>query len=144
MKNIASPKNTFLLEAPLEVLHAESLEWLEEVEFWKDEAAFFYTLIIERTKQDPSAFGTREARDVEKHLIHVSVGKLEDMRVEVQAHERFLSRLMENPKLDEHLYRSRHKLITEKIHAFHHVFKEMKRKIFLMAEKAPGKRSIIA
>ena len=145
MKNITSPKSTFLLEAPLEVLHSESLEWLEEVEFWKDEAAFFYSLIIEKTKKDPSAFKTKEAKDVEKHLIHVSAEKIDDLKMEVQAHERFLSKLMDNPKLDEQLYRSRHKAITGKIHAFNFEFKEMKRKIFLVAENAvPKKKSIIA
>jgi hypothetical protein len=145
MKNIASPKITFLLEAPLEVLHSESLEWLEEVEFWKDEAAFFYALIIEKTKQNPLVFKTKEAQDVERHLIYVSAEKIDDLKLEIQAHERFLSKLMDNPKLDEQLYRSRHKTITEKIHRFEFEFKEMKRKVFLVSEKAAsGKKSIVA
>jgi hypothetical protein len=145
MKNLTSPKSTFLLEAPLEVLHSESLEWLEEVEFWKDEAAFFYALIIEKTKQNPSAFNSKESKEVEKHLIYVSAEKIDDLKMEVQAHERFLARLMDNPKLDEQLYRSRHKAIIEKIHAFENEFNEMKRKVFLVTEKAvTNKKSIIA
>src|SRR3972149_3928524 len=100
-----------------EVLHSESFEWLEEVEFWKDEAGFFYALILEKTKQNPLAFKSKEAKDVEKHLIHVSAEKIDDLKMEIQAHERFLSKLMDNPKLDEELYRSRHKAITGKIHA---------------------------
>jgi hypothetical protein len=145
MKNLTSPKSTFLLEAPLEVLHSESLEWLEEVEFWKDEAAFFYALIIEKTKQNPSLSATKELKNVEKHLIYVSSEKIDDLKMEVQGHERFLAKLIDNPKLNDQLYRSRHKIITEKIHAFKKEFKEMKKKVFLLAEKAnPKNKSIIA
>jgi hypothetical protein len=143
MKNLTSPKSSFLLEAPLEVLHAESQEWLEEVEFWKDEAAFFYALIIEKTKQNPSVFNTKDAKEVEKHLIYVSAEKIDDLKMEVQGHERFLSRLIENPKLDDQLYRSRHKAITEKIHAFEKEFREMKRKVFQVSEKATGKKKVM-
>lgn len=145
MKTLTSAKNSFLLEAPLEVLHSESLEWLEEVEFWKDEAAFFYALIIEKTKQNPSVFKTKEAKDVEKHLINVSSEKIDDLKIEVASHESFLSRLMDDPKLDEQLYRARHKAIASKIHAFEQEFKKMKRKIFLLSEKAvTTKKAIIA
>lgn len=142
MKNITSAKNTFLLEAPLEVLHSQSLEWLEEIEFWKDEAAFFYTLIIEKTKQNPSVFKTKESKDMEKHLIYVSAEKIEDLKMEVVSHERFLSRIMDDPKLDEQLYRARHKAIATKILAFEREFKEMKRKVFLISEKAVTKKEI--
>jgi hypothetical protein len=114
MKNITSPKNTFLLEAPLQVLHSQSLEWLEETEFWKDEVAFFYALIIEKTKQNPAAFTSKESKEVERHLIYVSSEKIDDLKMEVQAHEQFLARLIDNPKLDEQAYRLRHKTITEK------------------------------
>ena len=34
-------KNTFLLGASLNILHQESREWMDAVEFWKDETRFF-------------------------------------------------------------------------------------------------------
>jgi hypothetical protein len=144
MKQITSAKTAFLLEAPLEVLHAESLEWLEEIEFWKDESAFFYALIIGKTKQNPLVFTTKESKDIEKHLIYVSAEKLDDLKMEVQAHERFLARIMDNIKLDEQLYRIRHKAVTEKMHAFEKEFKEMKKKVFLTAEKAVAKKKLVS
>jgi len=144
MKQITSAKKAFLLEAPLEVLHTESLEWLEEIEFWKDESSFFYSLIIGKTKQNPSAFTTKASKDIEKHLIYVSAEKLDDLKIEVQAHERFLARIMDNIKIDEQLYRIRHKAIAEKIHAFETEYKEMKRTIFLTVEKAVIKKKIIS
>src|SRR3954465_14007088 len=106
MQNLESPKNGFLLEAPLEILHSESIEWLEEIEFWKDEAAFFYALIIEKTKKNPSAFQTKESKDVESHLVYISAEKIDDLKLELKEHERFLARLVEDHKLNDQLYRS--------------------------------------
>ena len=79
---LTSSKKDFLLEAPLEILHSESLEWLEEVEFWKDESAFFYALILEKTKLNPSAFNTKEAKDIEKFFkIHNRGPKIKVFKV---------------------------------------------------------------
>ncbi|MBI4947540.1 MAG: hypothetical protein HY840_14200 [Bacteroidetes bacterium] len=144
MKKTSSEKHAFLLEAPLEVLHAESLEWLEEIEFWKDESAFFYTLVIEKTKQNLETFKTKESKDIEKHLVYISAEKLDDLRIEVQAHEQFLARLIGNIKLDDQLYRRRHKAIAEKIHSFESEFKEMKKKVFLSAKQAVVKKKSIS
>lgn len=143
MKTMLTPKSTFLLEAPLQVLHSQSQEWLAETEFWKDEVAFFYSLVVEKTKLDPTTFSTKESKDLEKHLVFISAEKINDLKLEIQEHEKFLSRLLENSSLDEQLYRSRHKSITEKIHAFETEFKEMKRKVFILAEKANEKKKAV-
>lgn len=143
MKNITSPKKMYLLEAPLEILHSESLDWLEEIEFWKDESAFFYALIIGKTKENPPVFETKEAKDIERHLVYVSAEKLDDFKMEVQGHEKFLARLLESARMNEQLYRDRHKVIAEKMHGFEKEFKEMKKKVFLLAEKATVKKRAV-
>jgi hypothetical protein len=38
---ISNPKSILLLSAGLDVLHFESKEWLDTLNFWKDEARFF-------------------------------------------------------------------------------------------------------
>jgi|ERR1035437_3269635 hypothetical protein len=123
MQQIASAKSSFLLDEPLEVLHSESMEWLEELELLKDESVFLHALIIGKAKQNLSVFKAKESKDIEKHLIYVSAEKLDDLKIEVLTHERFLARLMDNMNLDEQLYRRRHKAITEKIHACEKEFK---------------------
>jgi hypothetical protein len=137
-KLLALSKGTYLLEAPFEVLHEESMEWLEEIEFWKDEAAFFYTLIMDRTKTAP-LLKTKQAKEVERHLIYVSAERLDDLKIEVQSHEKFLSRIMDDPHLDEQLYRNRHKVIAKKFHDFEKEFRLMKKKIFILAKKRSKK-----
>ena len=135
MKQLISAKGTYLLEAPLEILHEQSLEWLQEIEFWKDEAAFFYALILRKSKEATPLLKTKQAKDVEKHLIYVSSEKLDDLKMEVESHEKFLARIMENVKLDERLYRTRHKGISKQFQNFEVEFREMKKKIFQFVEK---------
>ena len=49
MELLTSPKSTYLLEAGLDVLHEQSIEWLNEIAFWRDETAFFYSLVAKKT-----------------------------------------------------------------------------------------------
>ena len=131
---LAPAKSDFLLEAPFEVLHEESVEWLDEIKFWKDECAFFYALIIGKTKESP-LLKTKPAKEVERHLIYISVERLDDIRMEVESHEKFLSRIIDSKRIDEQLYRKRHKAISGKFRAFEKEYKEMKKKIFALAKK---------
>jgi hypothetical protein len=41
MELLTSQKMEYLLDASLQALHAESLEWIQEIDFWKDEMIFF-------------------------------------------------------------------------------------------------------
>mgnify|MGYP001812991661 CR=1 FL=1 len=44
---ISNPK-TVLLGAGLDVLHFESMEWLDTIAFWKDETRFFNDLLTKK------------------------------------------------------------------------------------------------
>lgn len=140
---IESAKSDFLLEAPLEILHEESQEWLDEVEFWKDEIAFFYALIVGKTRKSTAVLKTKEGKSIENHLVYVSAETLNDLKLEVQTHERFLSRLMDDVTLSEQTYRSKHKAIAKKIHDFENEFREMKKKVFQLAKKATPQLKIV-
>ena len=137
-KLLAPARGSYLLEVPLEVLHEESIDWLGEIEFWKDEAAFFYSLILKRTKGTP-LLKTKEAKEVERHLVYVSAERLDDLRIEVSQHEKFLARLLKTDHIDERLYRKRHQEISVNMAAFEKEFREMKKKIFKLAKKRTRK-----
>lgn len=135
MEHLLVPgKRTFLLEAPIEVLHEESLEWLEEIEFWKDEITFFFRLMLTKNNQRPK---TKMAQDIESQLIYLSSEKLDDLRLSVQSHERFLSEMMKTAKwLDEKVYRSKHRNLSKKFQAFEIEIKNLKTKIFQLVENS--------
>ena len=89
MLKIESPNETYLLDMPVEVLHRESLEWLEEIECMKDEAAFFFGLIIRRLKTPYDPLNTEELKSIETHLIFISTNMLAMLHDAVVKHERF-------------------------------------------------------
>lgn len=132
MELLESAKTGFLLEAPLEILHEESMEWLEEIEFWKDEVAFFYKLMITKGERKPP---TKSLLSIQNQIIYFSSEKLDDLKLEIQTHERFLSRMMKAIRQDEGAYRSKHRILSKNVSEFEKQFKEMKKKVFLLVKK---------
>lgn len=140
MELLEPTKSNFLLEAPLEILHEESLEWLEEIEFWKDEVAFFYKLMITKGERKPP---TKNLLSIQNQIIYFSSEKLDDLKLEIQTHERFLARMLKSVRQDENVYRSRHRALSKKISDTEKQFKEIKKKIFLLAKKISPKQIIL-
>lgn len=125
-----TPKTTYLLEAGLGVLHAQSNEWLNEIAFWKDESAFFYTLIVGKTSAFVPITAKNNIEKIEKELISITGQDLDDLQKEVEQHEVFLNDLLESKYLSEESYRKRHEVLTFKIYKFERRFKELKNEIF--------------
>ena len=94
MELLMNSKTDYLLEASLESLHAESMEWLNEIDFWSDEMTFFYRLL--RKNQSNKAFPTAELAAVEMELVSLTSDKVNKLRNEIQNHERSLSAVMKN------------------------------------------------
>jgi hypothetical protein len=137
MKQIAPSTSSYLLEAPLEILHRQSIEWLDEIAFWKDEVAFFYKLIGKAEDKKSPKLKTKDAVNVEKHLIRISAETLDELKSEAMLHEQFLAKRKGDVKSDEPAYRSRHRSLATKFHDFENEFKEMKKAIFHMVEEIP-------
>ena len=124
MKTLAPVKNDYMLEAPLEILHEESLEWLQEIEFWKDEVAFFYKLMITKGKRKPP---TKSLLSIQNQIIYFSSEKLDDLKLEIQTHERYLSKMIKSVRQDDEAYRLKHKIISNKVGDFEKMMKQMKK-----------------
>ena len=140
---LESPTETYLLDRSVEVLHRESMEWLEEIEFMKDEAAFFYGLIVRRLKTPYDPLNAEELKSIENHLIFVSTNMLAMLHDSVVKHEQFLSRMTESVKQDEQSYRSRHNTLAKKFSSFEKEFKELKRKIFSVVEREVKRKKLV-
>jgi len=135
MKQIAPPTSNYLLEAPIEILHSQSLEWLEEIAFWNVEVEFFYKLLRQAADKHLPSMSTPQAFSVERHLINVSAQKLDELKMEAVNHEQSLADRMESIYPDESVYRSTHRVLSEKFHEFEQEFKEMKMAIFRLVEE---------
>ena len=135
METLLAAKTSYMLEAGIDVLHRESLEWLEEIAFWRDETAFFSALIITKTKKQVPIDAKDPLRSVENHLVHVGINKLEDLEKQVTLHEHNLAYVLEQKFPDENIYREKHRDIAKKIHAFEAEYKDMKKKVFALVER---------
>lgn len=135
MELLTSPKTTYLLEAGIEVLHAQSNEWLNEIAFWRDESAFFYTLIVSKTLKFVPINAKNTLKKIEEELISITGEDLNNLQKEVEQHETFLNDLLESKYLSEASYRQRHEELTFKFYRFERRFKDLKNEIFKLVSQ---------
>lgn len=140
-KAILPARQEYLLEAPLELLHQESLDWLREIDFWKDEAAFFYSLMWKRSAAN-AFLRTTQAKKIQQHLVYLTAERLDDLKLETRGHEKMLARLLDKSNADQRAYREKHKALAVRMHAMEKEFRLLKKKIFTLAKSKP--RSILS
>lgn len=130
-------KKSLLLEIPLELIHSQSIEWQEEIAFWKDEAAFLYVLV--RSSPSSPLLKTKPAKAIERKLLDFTVRKFSDLNLEIQGHEKLLSEILRGKNKHEDILRRRHKIIGAKFLKMRTDFRTVKRKIFgLIKIKSTG------
>ncbi len=130
MNLIASPKSVLLLNAGLDVLHEQSNEWLSEIAFWRDETAFFYALVVEKTLTAVPIAARETIEEIENALVSLTGGELEELQKAVEQHENYLGYLLEtNPDHDGN-YREKHKLLEMKFKELERRFRKLKSEIF--------------
>tara|TARA_R110000744_G_scaffold379259_1_gene496873 strand:- start:960 stop:1361 length:402 start_codon:yes stop_codon:yes gene_type:complete len=119
-----------LLGASLEMLHQESIEWLETIAFWKDETKFFANLL--KNKDSKSSEFAKMLENLNK--IHENLfDYLED---DIVLHEKLLSRLHKGEKgLSDWDYREKHRSLGERIDLFTNDFREFKKMVFGYVKK---------
>jgi hypothetical protein len=131
MKLITSPKSVYLLNAGIEVLHSQSNEWLSEIAFWRDETAFFYALVVNKTLTSVPIAAKEILQDIEKELVSINSGELVDLQKEVMKHEMNLSHLLKHQNDEEEEdYRREHRLMEIKFYEMERRFKTLKKVIF--------------
>lgn len=129
MELLSYPKTEYLLFASLESLHAESLEWRSEVQFWQEELAFLYKIL--RKQWSSSPFPSAEIAALEKRLIDITSNDLLKAKEEVESHEKFLSSLIKNNSMvNEDTYRKKHSEILTNMHSLKEIIKSYKRHLF--------------
>lgn len=134
MELLTYPKTDYLLSASLETLHAESREWLNEISFWKDELAFFYSLLHkeELRKDLPVA----DVAAVEKRMLHIGDNRLDKLEENVKKHEHTLAGLYQsNAFKGETSYRDKHKELLTEIYDVYVLIRGFKKDLFSFIEK---------
>jgi hypothetical protein len=125
---ISNPKTTLLLGAGLNVLHFESREWIDTLDFWKDEVRFFDDLLKKKVSKDVSKL---EFAEMLKNLDKIHKDMFDDFEDDIMAHERMLSRLVKGKKgLSDEQYRDKHHHLLGRMETFKSNFHQFKKIVF--------------
>lgn len=134
MELLSNPKTKYLLDASLEFLHAESLEWLKEIDFWQDEIAFFYKLL--HKKEPKNSFPREALASMEKKLVDINSDKLDKVRSEIQSHERSLAAVLKTTSLqEEENYREIHRKLLRVLYEINVLIRNFKKDVFSFVRK---------
>lgn len=142
MSTLDKTTASHLLYAGLETLHEESMEWISDIAFWRDEIAFLYTLEIEKTLKSVPVSAKKKIGQVEEELVKMASDEIDGLYEEVTAHEKFLNKLLENKREDEETYRTRHAIIAEKVDTFNVRLRLLKKEIFDIVKQHKENRPI--
>nr|WP_321227946.1 hypothetical protein [uncultured Psychroserpens sp.] len=124
----SNPKMQYLLGAGLDVLHFESREWLDTIDFWKDEIRFFKDLL---KKKEASEKNNSEYESMLKNLNKIHTDLFNDLRESIVEHEQLLSKIELGEKgLSDNDYREKHRHLLSRMNTFTNDFKSFKRIVF--------------
>ena len=131
-KTTLNPKTTLLLGAGLDVLHFESREWLETINFWQDEIKFFDNLL----KKKVAAGGTKQQyAEMLNNLDKIHQAFFETFEDEIIAHEKMLSKLQKGEKgISDGAYREKHRQLRDRMQTFKSNFHQFKKIVFNFAK----------
>lgn len=133
MELLTYPKTDYLLNSSLKSLHTESQEWIKEIEFWKDEMAFFFKFIRRKSKEEDAY--TTELEEIQVQVI-ATTEKLNTIKNKVKSHEQALASLFKDVAFqEENNYREAHKTLLKEIYDLHLLIKKIKREIFSLMRK---------
>jgi hypothetical protein len=135
MELLTSPKQTYLLEAGLEVLHEQTTEWLSEINFWRDEAAFLYSLVVTRTSDLVPVNSKNSFEKIEQELLNITGDELDKLENLVNDHEKILTYLVECREEEQGNYRDKHREMTITFDQFEKRFRSLKKEIFTLIER---------
>ncbi len=121
-----------LLGIGLDQLHRESQEWIDSVEFWKDELHFLDVILRKKIIDSTDQIFTELLGNMGKVHYHLFTYLIKD----IYSHEKLLARLVKGEKgLADADYRNAHKELKGKMDLFAKDFKEFKKMVFGYAKK---------
>lgn len=124
----SNPKAELLLGAGLDILHFESKEWLDTINFWKDEVRFFENLLerIDSLKDSEQNYS-----EMFKSMDKIHTDLFEAIEDDILEHEKMLSKLIKGEKgLADADYRDKHSILTARMDTFSGDFKTFKKTVF--------------
>jgi hypothetical protein len=138
MELLINPQSSYLLQADLDSLQAESKSWLEEIEFWQDELAFFFKLL--HSKLSSTSYPAPDIAEFDKLLVRINTDNVDNLKVQVLQHERDLATVLQATSMSEQeKYRTTHRELHGKMVETHAVIRKFKREVYMFVYKYENK-----
>lgn len=119
----------YLQNAPVLALHAESMAWLKELDFWSEEMIFFYKLL--HNKETVKAFSPKDVAAIGKKLVWLNGEMLDVLRNKVANHEQVLALVCkEFTTSDVQAYYDAHRKLSEEVQHLQLEIRRFKRDVF--------------
>lgn len=129
MELLGTPKTAYLLEASLETLHAESIEWLHDIDFWNEEMSFLFKIVRRSEMIVPLPPADIDALD--REMIRISGEKLDTLKNDIHRHEQKLREVFSIFSAgDENQYRHTHRDLLQRIHDLQQEMRDFKKRVF--------------
>jgi hypothetical protein len=125
-------------EPDIELLHTQSVEWISDIAFWRDEAAFLYSLEVKKVLKELSSEEKNKLEKIETDLIKIAGHELDTLYDAVTKHEHSLSSLLESNNCSDHSYIDGHKQVAQQVNFFDLRFKILKKHFFDIVKQAKG------
>lgn len=126
-------KAEYMLKADLPILHFETVQWMEGVQFYLDEFLTFKTLIGRKKYHDN--IEQQVHNDIQR-LVLINIGRLQATLKEILLHEEYLLNFLSSRTKDA-IYREKHKQVGEKMSKLETELRTLKTEIyaFLVAKR---------
>ncbi len=112
MEALPDIKTNYLLEAGLDVLHAESKEWLNKLEFQKTELEFFLKFL---KSKDLESQREKQRQHILENMDKLCTIVVMEVLNDTRSHERYLAGLLADNQGDDAHFRSAHKVLNMKV-----------------------------
>jgi hypothetical protein len=118
-----------LLESSLDWMHTQTVEWLQEADFWKDETVFFYNLL--RKTELRGTFPAEHLAALENELICITGQEITALKIALRQHEELLKSLLTKNSTDrEGEYRHKHREIMVDVVSLENRIRDYKKSVF--------------
>ena len=127
MDQIALENIDFLAERSIEDLHYSSRQWLFNIEFWRQELAFFQTL-LDQNADKANSVDQKKQIDHFQHLITYYQGELlDEYHQKTRRHEKSMRAMLDGKAANvESAFREKHNILFDQIVSFDNQFKQHK------------------
>jgi nitroreductase len=127
MESIKNPKVSQLPEEGIEVLHQQTISWLNQIAFWKKENSFFRYLLAGKLFPHLSFQNKRMIHEI---LDKVSDTELDELNKSVCNHERFISDVLRDKGRNDSNYRGNQKQLLQQFTDMDDSIRSLKKTLF--------------